>query len=203
MKKTISMLALSCLLAACGSDQDTAPDEGMGDAAQSAEQPTGQSSDIDMAEVSQIYSADLMSTDGVSVGTVMVSIGDGGNVSLALTDMAAGTYAMHFHETGKCDAPDFKTAGGHWNPTGKDHGRENPQGAHAGDLPNLVVEADGGVKQVIELPDNSASNMSKLLDDDGAAFIVHAEADDMTTDPSGNAGARIVCGVLTASASNI
>lgn len=192
MKKSISILALPLLLAACGPDRDPTSAETTGDA--------DERSDIDMSEVSQIYSADLISSEGASVGTVMVTTGDGGNISLALTDMNAGTYAMHLHETGKCDTPDFKSAGAHWNPTGKDHGRENPQGAHAGDLPNLVVETDGGVKQVIELPDNSAANMPKLLDDDGAAFILHARADDMISDPAGNAGARIVCGILTASA---
>ena len=97
------------------------------------------------------------------------------------------------HAVGKCDPPDFASAGPHWNPTGKKHGMSNPAGPHAGDLPNVVVKANGVLGATLVL---SAASMSSLIDADGAALVIHAAADDNMTDPSGNSGARIACAVL-------
>ena len=111
--------------------------------------------------------------------------------------MAPGAYGAHVHTTGRCDAPDFASAGPHWNPTGQQHGRENPQGAHLGDLPNLVVGANGRGSVEFTIPGAGLSaGAPAMLDADGAAVIVHAAADDMRTDPSGNSGARVACGVV-------
>ena len=111
--------------------------------------------------------------------------------------MRAGTYGAHVHAVGRCDGPDFTTAGPHWNPTGQQHGKNNPQGMHKGDLPNLFVGADGRGVLEINLPAAwVAGGNAPLLDADGAAVVVHERADDYRTDPSGNSGARIACGVL-------
>jgi superoxide dismutase, Cu-Zn family len=101
-----------------------------------------------------------------------------------------GTYGLHIHQTGRCDLPDFTGAGPHWNPTGRRHGRHNPQGPHFGDLSNMVVDANG--RGVIE-----AVIGGDPMDGDGAAVVIHANPDDERTDPSGNSGARIACGVLS------
>ena len=111
--------------------------------------------------------------------------------------LAAGTYAMHLHAVGKCDAPDFKTAGPHFNPGMKQHGRDNLMGPHLGDLPNVMVGADGrgGIDADIAglmLVGGDAP----LFDADGAAVVLHAGPDDYRTDPSGSSGDRIACGAL-------
>jgi Cu-Zn family superoxide dismutase len=114
-------------------------------------------------------------------------------VRIEAVNMTPGAYGTHIHAVGRCDPPDFASAGPHWNPSGRQHGKENPEGLHKGDLPNLLVGADG--KGSIEYPVRGAA-MGALLDEDGAAVIVHAQADDYRTDPSGNSGARMSCGVL-------
>jgi Cu-Zn family superoxide dismutase len=100
---------------------------------------------------------------------------------------------------GKCDAPDFTSAGPHFNPTGKQHGALNPQGSHAGDLPNLNVGPDGtGRLETATEQITLGPGATSLWDADGSALVVHAAPDDFTTDPTGNAGGRIACGILTA-----
>jgi len=114
-----------------------------------------------------------------------------------LSGLSPGMHAIHFHETGKCEPP-FKTAGGHFNPTQKSHGMLDPNGQHAGDLPNLVVPRSG--KLVFEAFAESltlGSGPNALLDGDGAAVVIHAHADDHHTQPSGDSGDRIACGVVT------
>lgn len=121
---------------------------------------------------------------------------DGLRIELVARGFATGTYGMHVHTVGRCDAPDFASAGPHWNPTGAQHGRDNPMGAHHGDLPNLVI-ADGAIgRATLKLVGTRLSGEGGLLDADGAAFIIHAGPDDMKTDPSGNSGARVACGVI-------
>jgi Cu-Zn family superoxide dismutase len=101
------------------------------------------------------------------------------------------------HETGKCEPP-FKTAGGHFNPSGKKHGMKNPAGMHGGDMPNINVGADGKAKfQVLnDQISLKAGEKNSVLDADGSALVVHATSDDYSTDPAGNAGDRIACGVI-------
>lgn len=139
--------------------------------------------------------ATLAAPDGSARGTASLSVASGG---LALQVEAAGlppgAHGIHIHTTGRCDAPDFQTAGPHWNPTSRQHGRENPQGTHQGDLPNITIGADGQGVSNVTLPD---ATLDGLLDADGAALVVHAAADDDRTDPSGNSGARIACGVVS------
>ena len=112
-------------------------------------------------------------------------------INVQAEGLAPGTHGIHLHAVGRCDGPDFKSAGGHWNPAGKQHGRNNPLGAHLGDLPNLNVDADGRGNA-------SFAVNGDMADADGTSLVIHAGSDDYKTDPSGNSGDRIACAVLTA-----
>jgi Cu-Zn family superoxide dismutase len=141
--------------------------------------------------------AALANASGERRGTANVTDAGGSlQINVATEGMTPGTYAAHVHTTGKCDAPDFMTAGGHWNPATRQHGRDNPMGAHKGDLPNIEVGADGRGSVSFTIPD---ATLSELLDADGAAVVIHSAADDYRTDPTGNAGGRQACGVLARS----
>ena len=122
---------------------------------------------------------------------------DGLRVSVSASGLRAGVYGVHVHAVGQCGEPDFASAGPHWNPTMRQHGAQNPQGPHRGDLPNLIVGANGQGEIAFTIPDARLSGgVGGMLDADGAAIMVHAQADDYRTDPSGNSGARIGCGVF-------
>lgn len=127
--------------------------------------------------------------DGAPAGVASLAAGD---ISLRIdvAGLSAGVHGLHLHAVGRCDPPDFATAGAHWNPTQRQHGRDNPLGPHLGDLPNLVVGADGRGTLTLPVPPG-------LVDDDGAALVVHASPDDYRTDPSGNSGERIACAAFT------
>jgi Cu-Zn family superoxide dismutase len=118
-------------------------------------------------------------------------------VRIEAAGLRPGTYGAHVHAVGRCDPPDFASAGPHWNPTGQQHGSQNPQGAHKGDLPNLMVGADGRGSVELVIPGVSLrGSRAPMLDADGAALVVHERADDYRTDPTGNSGGRIACGVF-------
>lgn len=125
-------------------------------------------------------------------------MGDGVHVQAVIENMTPGTYAVHVHTTGRCDPPDFTSAGPHWNPEGKQHGVANPAGPHKGDLSNVVIGAGGSGKLDAHIMGVSMTGTNALLDADGSALVVHAGQDDNRTDPAGNAGARVACGVFTA-----
>lgn len=123
--------------------------------------------------------------------------GDRLRVSVEASGLAPGFYAAHVHAVGRCDPPGYESAGPHWNPLNREHGAQNPQGPHLGDLPNLLVGADGTGSFEFAIPGASlAGRQLPMLDGDGAALVIHAGADDYRTDPSGNSGARIACGVF-------
>ena len=136
--------------------------------------------------------------DGAALGSVSVSESAGGlAMTITATGMPAGTHGLHLHEKGQCDGPRFESAGGHWNPGSKQHGRDNPQGAHLGDLANLEVAADGTATSTLGVAGAMmASGPTMLADADGTALVVHAKADDYKTDPSGASGDRIACAVV-------
>ena len=138
----------------------------------------------------------LRDARGVDIGRATATEVTGGiRFTVDARALPPGTHGAHVHTIGRCDSPDFASAGPHWNPTGAKHGALNPRGPHQGDLPNLIIGADGrGTVGVIV----SGASMAGLLDSDGAALIVHAGADALSTDPSGNSGARIACGVFVA-----
>jgi superoxide dismutase, Cu-Zn family len=146
--------------------------------------------------------AALKNTEGQAIGTVSMSEAARGGilVKVSLEGVAPGDHAFHIHETGKCEG-DFKSAGGHFNPAGHEHGVLAQGGAHAGDMPNIHVPDTGRltleyfVRDVTLKPDAKGS----LFDADGSAFVVHEGTDDYASQPSGDAGARIACGVITKS----
>jgi len=141
------------------------------------------------AEISDAGGRTMASASAVDAGGVRVRV--------AAAGLAPGTYAVHVHAVGRCDPPDFASAGPHWNPTTRQHGQLNPLGHHLGDLPNLTVGTDGAGTVEFAIPEASLhGGEHPLLDGDGAALVVHANPDDYRTDPSGNSGARIACGVL-------
>lgn len=139
--------------------------------------------------------AKLMTASGEDRGSATLRLsGDRMRLSVDAMGLTPGARGFHIHEVGRCDAPDFTSAKGHWNPTSRQHGRDNAAGAHHGDMPNLLIGADGRGSVAVDVP----GSIAQLLDADGASVIIHADADDYRTDPSGNSGARIACGVLTA-----
>jgi superoxide dismutase, Cu-Zn family len=136
---------------------------------------------------------------GRTVGTAMLAPeGSGVRVVLSVSGLAPGVHGVHVHERGRCEPPDFASAGGHFNPAGRQHGLQNPAGPHAGDLPNLTVDADGrgaltAVARDVAIRGTAANS---LLRPGGTSLVVHAGPDDQVTDPAGNSGARIACGVI-------
>ena len=144
-------------------------------------------------------SARLLDAQGVQIGEVeLEQEGNGVEVEIRVSGLTPGVHGVHFHAVGTCTGPDFMSAGGHFNPGQRQHGFDNPQGFHAGDLRNLEVGANG--RGVIEFQTPNVSlgtGPTSLLDADGTAIVVHATADDFRTDPSGNSGARIACGVVS------
>ena len=143
--------------------------------------------------------AELKSAQGQDVGTATFTPAKQGvGVTLNVRNLAPGVHGIHIHEAGKCDAPDFKTAGGHFNPAGKHHGSLNPQGEHAGDLGNLTVGAKGTAKVKLTAKGVTlGEGENSLFHPGGTSVVIHANPDDLKTDPAGNAGPRIVCGVIT------
>jgi Cu-Zn family superoxide dismutase len=142
----------------------------------------------------------LINASGHAIGTVRAWQTTGGvSFHMEASGLPHGVHGIHVHSVGRCDPPDFASAGSHWNPLGKKHGMNNPQGPHAGDLPNVEVAANGALGTTVTLPGASLTGPATagvLLDADGAALVIHAQADDYTTDPSGNSGARIACAVI-------
>jgi Cu-Zn family superoxide dismutase len=143
-------------------------------------------------------SATLSDAGGASKGSATVSdTAQGVRLVVQASGLTPGAHGLHLHTVGRCDAPAFASAGPHWNPTAKMHGRDNPAGLHMGDLPNLIVGTDGtGRLEATVTGAKLTGGAMPLLDSDGAAIVVHAAADDYKTDPSGNSGARVACGVF-------
>lgn len=175
-RKMIAALAVSASLAGC----TMAGDQAGGSMAQGAS------------------AVPLLAADGSPRGTVRVSDASGGLlVRVEGANLPPGIHGAHVHAVGRCDAPDFTSAGPHWNPTSRQHGTQNPAGPHLGDAPNLTVAANGRGTLEFSVPGAMLrSGTTPALDADGAAFVIHANADDYRTDPSGNSGGRIACAVL-------
>ncbi len=148
--------------------------------------------------------AEVMDLDGKSLGTLeLATMGSGVHITGTLAGLPGGDHGIHIHTTGDCDAAGkFESAGPHFNPTDHKHGSENPEGPHAGDLPNLSVPPEGaGV--IVDLTAESVTlgeGDNSLFDADGSAIVIHADPDDYRSDPSGNSGDRIACGVIEAAA---
>ncbi len=143
--------------------------------------------------------AGLKDASGANVGTATLRETNGGVlVSVKLTGVKPGVHGIHIHTVGKCDAPAFTSAGGHFNPAHKHHGAMNPEGKHGGDLPNITVAANGkgSLKETVS-GINLGTGENGLFHTGGTAVVVHADPDDMKSDPAGNAGVRVACGVIT------
>ena len=146
--------------------------------------------------------ADVRDANGRSVGTATFTQVSGGvRVSGTFRGLPPGEHGFHVHAVGRCDPPDFMSAGGHFNPTNRQHGLRNPAGPHVGDLGNLTVGADGtGTIDATTRGGTLAAGSESFFDADGSSLVIHENPDDDVTDPTGNSGGRIACGVLVASA---
>jgi Cu-Zn family superoxide dismutase len=136
----------------------------------------------------------LINASGQTIGDVRAWQTAGGvTFRINASGLPHGIHGIHVHPIGRCDPPDFSTAGTHWNPTNREHGMNNPNGPHAGDLPNVTVAANGVLQETVTLPHAS---MAQLLDADGASIMIHANADDNISQPAGNSGAKIACAII-------
>ena len=190
MPYRVTLLVASCAaLAACSGERREAPpaNETESNAVASAPEAVPQT-------------IGLMAADGRPVGTVTLSEDASGiTVLVDASAIPVGTHGLHLHEKGVCEGPKFESAGAHWNPESKQHGRDNPMGAHLGDLDNLVVPEAGTASAKLTLPGVTISGTAHALGDaDGTSLVIHAKQDDYRTDPSGNSGDRIACAVLAA-----
>jgi superoxide dismutase, Cu-Zn family len=143
----------------------------------------------------------LINASGQTIGSVRAWQSAGGvTFRIEAAGLPHGIHGVHVHSIGRCDPPEFASAGPHWNPLARKHGMNNPAGPHAGDLPNVQVVANGTLGAALTLPGASLfappASAGALLDADGAALVIHANADDYVTDPSGNSGPRIACAVI-------
>ncbi len=146
----------------------------------------------------KLATATLHQANGAPAGSAIITAaGTEVSITIAVVGLPQGPHGMHLHAIGKCDAPAFTSAGAHLNPHARQHGLENPAGSHLGDLPGITANSIGAGRVTASLRGSREEIEAALFDADGTAIVVHAAADDNRTDPSGNSGARIACGVLT------
>jgi superoxide dismutase, Cu-Zn family len=203
MRRFAAVLVVGLLLGACEREQDAPPMTETGapgaPGADAAPPAGGAGTDgVTPTAPGNGVAVELMDRNGQRVGGARLEEdAQGVRVSLRVQGLS-GTHGVHFHQNGQCDGPDFQSAGPHFAPRGRQHGFENPQGPHAGDLPNVTANAQGVVDTTFVATNVrlTADAPEGLLRDGGTSIIVHANADDYRTDPSGNSGDRIACGVI-------
>lgn len=153
---------------------------------------------VSSEQVSPIV-APIINAKGEEIGEVsFVETDKGVTIDILADGLPPGKHGTHIHEKGVCATPDFESAGGHFNPTNKEHGFENPQGYHLGDLPNIEVDKEGKVNVTLTIDEYTLKPKAEnsLINKDGSALVIHADEDDYKTDPSGNSGARIACAAI-------
>ena len=188
-----ALLAWSLGLAACG-------DAGRRDAGRDGDRPAGAQDSPAAAPAANNVTARMRDPAGRDLGTLTLTEGGQGiSITGRLSGLPPGEHAIHLHAVGGCNPPKFESAGDHWNPTNRQHGTENPRGPHLGDLPNITVAQDSSVTVQATTSGGTLRGTNGLLGGDGAAVVVHARRDDYRTQPSGNSGDRIACGVVTGS----
>lgn len=193
IKSACMTAALVMLLTACNDRETANLDEDVAAAPADAPATAGGS---EVQGSAQRALATLQTTQGEVAGSATATASEAGvTISLNVEGLPPGPHGAHVHLAGRCDAPTFESAGGHWNPTDAQHGLEGPPGQHAGDMPNLTVNAEGRGSLEYRL---QGASFEGLLDADGSAMMIHADADDQRTDPSGASGGRIACGVFRA-----
>ncbi len=212
LSKALLSTAIIASLAACsGNDPDTTVDDMDTDVATTESTMSMEDNTMDNTDMAdsmenergEVMTKNIMNPEGETIGTVtLTSLGMGGTeVKVDVSGLEQGTHALHFHQTGKCEGPEFTSAGGHFNPTNKEHGFDVADGPHAGDMENIDIGVNGeGVFTVTNERVSIRSNESELpalLDADGAALMIHQKADDYTSQPSGAAGARVGCAVIS------
>lgn len=201
MRRSIVMLAAGCLLGsglafAAGDSGSATP--GAGDDMQDMKAPDKKAQERKaMDDEPWSARAVLVDADGTNVGRAdLLETPNGVKIRVEFRNMEPGVHAFHIHETGKC-SPSFKAAGGHFNPTHRHHGFNAENGRHLGDLPNIHIPESGALTLEVYAPHATLNGSeNKILDDDGSALVVHRGADDEKTDPAGDAGDRIACGVI-------
>jgi Cu-Zn family superoxide dismutase len=183
------LVEFSLLSLACGDSRRDPDDAGAG--ARAAQQVT------DSTTAATRVSAPMRSAQGKDLGVLTLTQSSQGiHLAGRLTGLPPGEHGIHLHTSGRCEAPKFESAGGHWNPTDRQHGTGSAQGPHLGDLPNITVGRDSSVAVNATTPGGTFRNQNALLDSDGAAIVIHAKADDYKSQPSGASGDRIACGVV-------
>lgn len=189
-------IALLLTLGACGDADDTDESSTSEDVEKNNETAEPEN---EMQPKPFTVLVDLKDPEGNTKGTAELKDSDEGvNVSITAEGLPEGKHGFHFHETGVCEAPDFESAGGHFNPEDTEHGLEMENGPHAGDLPNLEVGEDGTVDDefTAKYVSLDADKANSLLNESGTSIVIHADEDDGETQPSGDAGDRIACGVI-------
>lgn len=202
---------LAALLAGCG-DQGADEEAGNGETDVSEEETNGTEEDAGNTDMgtepedeasesdAQEVMVDMKDVEGADVGTATLTENDDGgvHVDLKVENLPEGVHAFHIHEKGACEAPDFESAGGHYNPEDKEHGKESENGQHAGDFDNIEVGKDGTAQvefdtDQVSLDENAANT---LFTAEGTSLVIHGGEDDYQSQPSGDAGPRISCGVI-------
>lgn len=199
MRRTAALVAVAGLMTACERRPEVPPAQPMeGAEASGVQQADPQPGSMPGAPVDSIR-VDLINSQGSPAGSALLSHDAGGlRVAVRVTGLTPGEHDFHVHENGVCEPPDFQSAGGHFAPHGRQHGLQNPQGPHAGDMPNIRAGADGTADTTFVAPNLTlrANQPHSVIREGGTALMVHAGPDDHMTDPSGDSGARVACGVI-------